>query len=295
MLKFRNFVFSLLLFAVAFYGCKTQKLATNGNAKTNSLLYKITGNDIEPSFLFGTIHVLPKANFELKGKVVNAFNNAEQIVLELDMDNPNMMAEMMQLSMLPDSLSIDKILNEADYNTINTELQKIGMSLQLLNKVKPLIIQQMIMMQFLGDEPASFENTFVAMAKANEQEVLGLETLAYQMGIFETVSYEDQLADIIEMINEGEKSGDMFTNMLDVYLSEDIEALYQMFGGLYEMEDELIDVMLHNRNKEWISKITELAKQKETFFGVGAGHLGGKQGVVNLLKEAGYTVTPVVD
>lgn len=295
-MKLKSLLTTLFLCIFFFYSCKTQKSATKVADNAKSLLYKIEGKGIQPSYLYGTIHVLPQKDFNLKQKVANAIENTDLIVLELDMDDPSMMMDMMKYAMLPDSLSLDKIFSEEDLKKVDAELQQMGMNFQMLNKSKPLLIQQMLMMKMLGEQPASYEQTFIQMAAKSKKEILGLEDVAFQMSIFDKIPYADQAEDIMLMIDEPEKSMEMFEQMVEVYKTEDINALYELFADeTYAMSTEELDIMIHERNKDWIPKIGEFAKKEKVFIGVGAGHLGGSQGVVNLLRKAGYSVTPVLD
>ncbi|MEM9932872.1 MAG: TraB/GumN family protein, partial [Bacteroidota bacterium] len=78
----------------------------------------------------------------------------------------------------------------------------------------------------------------------------------------------------------------------DLYKNEDVEGLYAYTEAYMENPEE-IEAMITNRNESWISRIGEIASDKSTFFGVGAGHLGGEKGLISLLKEAGYEVEAV--
>lgn len=295
-MNFRYILLSVLLLIFTFSSCKTQKSAAKVIDDTQSLLYKIEKKGIKTSYLFGTIHVLPKKDFVLKSKVRKAFDESDLLVLELDMDNPSMMMEMMKYAMLPGDLTLDQIFSEEDYKRLDAELQATaGMSMKLFNKMKPMFVEQMLVSKYVGQEPASFEMSFVEMAAKSKKEIEGLEDVAFQMGMMDSVPYEEQAEQIMEMIDEEEKSIGMFDKLLETYKSENPDALYKMFSTLYEMEEDDLDLMLHNRNKDWIAKIGDFAKKQKVFFAVGAGHLGGKEGVLNLLREDGYIVSPIIE
>lgn len=261
--------------------------------KDNSLLWKIEGKGIKTSYLMGTFHMLPQADFELKEKVKKAFDNAEQIVLELDMDDPAMQSKMMQHIMLKDGKNLKDFMTDEESEFLDKELTKsFGQGLAAFGQMKPLAITSMITMSLMGKQPASFEMTFVKMAQEQQKEILGLETVAEQMKVFDDISYESQLDDIIEMLSDKEITNDFFAKMIDSYKKEDLKSL------MNQMEEQMDDpkdmaIMLDNRNKNWIPLIGEMATEKSTFFGVGAGHLPGKNGVINLLIKAGYEVTPI--
>lgn len=293
---FASLVFALLCSS----SCSTSKVGVQQGSSVaqnqledNSLLYKVEGQGIQPSYLFGTIHVLPQKDFVLKEKVKTAFNASELIVLELDMDDPGMQVEMMQNALMSNGQTLDKLFDAEHYKKLDDALKEtLGMGVAPFNSMKPFVVSSMLLMRYLGEQPASFEGSFIQMAQAGNKEILGLETVADQMQVFDDIPYEEQVDDIEEMLDNPTDASEGFALMVDTYKKEDIGALYEMMAD--QMESELqMELLLHKRNRDWIPKITEFAKTQSTFFGVGAGHLGGEQGVVTLLRKAGYQVTPI--
>lgn len=287
--------YTVIIFAfIALLACKSEPSTTDTPFDGNTLLYKIEGNNIQPSYLFGTIHLLPQEDFELETKVEDAFEQADKLVLEIDMDDPKLQQEMMKYSMMPGDLSIEQFLSEEDYARLDAELKaSSGMGLEAVKKMKPFMLYSMLMTKYMGEQVASFELEFVQMAIKMQKEVLGLEEIKEQFAVFDSIPYEQQVEDIVEMMNEEDKTKDIFRNMIELYKAEDVEGLYNTFGEYYKENPREIELLLHQRNRNWIARIGELAKDKKVFFGVGAGHLGGEQGVLNLLRQAGYTVQPI--
>ena len=258
-----------------------------------SLLWKIEGNDIQPSYLFGTFHLLPQEDFLLKDRVKSAFSESAQIVLELDMDDPGMQMEMMQHAAMKDGTTLDQLFTPADYKKLDEMLKSsMGFGLQMFNSFKPFMISSMLIQNYIEGTPASFEVTFVQMAKEAEKEILGLESVADQLNVFDEIPYAEQVQDIVDMLNDEGSIREMYAQMIELYQGEDLEGIYKFTSDYFDNEQEE-ELLLNARNRDWIPKIGELAKEKSTFFGVGAAHLGGPEGVVNLLKRAGYTVTAV--
>ena len=258
-----------------------------------SLLWKIEGNGIQPSYLFGTFHILPQKDFVLKDRVKSAFTASDQIVLELDMDDPSMQIEMMQNAAMKDGTTLDQLFTPEDYKKLDELLQaNLGFGLQMFNSFKPFMISSMLIQNYIEGAPASFEGTFVQMAKEAKKEILGLESVTDQLSIFDEIPYEEQVEDIVDMLNDEDSIRDMYAKMIELYKAEDLEGIYQ-FTAEYFDDPQEEELLLNTRNKNWIPKIGELAREKSTFFGVGAAHLGGPNGVVELLKKANYTITAV--
>lgn len=269
---------------------------TTAIAQDNSLLYKIEGNGIKTSHIFGTFHVLPKQDFILKDKVKNAFNSSELVVMELDMSDPNLQMEIMQVSMIPGDDVLQNHMTDEEYKILDEYFtSKMGMGMAQLNKMKPMVITSMVLMAHLGQDMASYEGTLVTMANEKSKEIKGLETVEFQMGMFDSLSYKEQIESIMTMLNAEGGIGAYFDKMLAVYKKENITALYNTMDELMGYDKEMQEKLLDERNQNWIPKIKEFSKDQEVFYAVGAGHLGGEQGVVNLLRKAGYTVTPVLD
>ena len=261
--------------------------------ESKSLLWKVEGHNIQTSYLFGTIHLLPQDDFAIKEKVSNAFNDAEQIVLELDMDDPTLQMKMMQHAPMKEGITLDQVFSEEEYTAVSNALkEQTGMGLENMNTMKPIVISSMLIGKLIEGTPASYEMTFVQMARERELEILGLETVADQMAVFDRIPYQEQAKDVMEMINHEEEMRKEFSEMIIAYNNEDIDQLYDIIDEYTDTETEMEELVV-KRNKSWIPLIGELAQEKTTFFGVGAAHLGGDQGVINLLKEAGYTVTPI--
>lgn len=269
-------------------------LHLNAQENNNSLLWKIEGDDIKTSYVFGTFHVLPKKDFEFKDKVKQAFSKTEAVVLELDMDDPNMQGEFMKHSMLTDGQELKSFMDDDEYVYLDTFFKdKMGFGMAQLNTLKPFTLSSMAMISKFGKDAASYEATILTMAAEAKKEVKGLETVEFQMSLFDKQSYEEQIDDIIKLLKDEEKEGLTFDDMVALYKTEDIDALYNFMNTYFEQDDEIIKLLLSDRNENWIDKMEAYAKAQSTFFAVGAGHLPGKKGVINLLKEAGFTVTPI--
>jgi len=258
----------------------------------NSLLWEVEGKGIKKSYVYGTFHMLPQEDFELKEKVTKAFDASEQVVLELDMDNPNMQAEMMQNIAMKEGKTLDQFLSEEDLEILNEQLQAAaGLTAAQVNTFKPFMVETFILPTFIEGTPASYEMTFVQRSMNQEKEILGLETVPEQVAFFDEIPYADQAEDLVDILKNRDNMESLFDFMIKTYKEEDISELYDASVDYFsELE---LNLLLHKRNQNWIPKIGEMAQEKSTFFAVGAGHLGGDQGVINLLKKAGYSVKPV--
>lgn len=261
----------------------------------NSLLWKVEGNGIKTSYVFGTFHMLPKEDFNLKQHVIDAINKTELTVLELDMDDPGMQAEMMKHAAMPEGKTLLEYMDQEEVSIVDAYLkEKLGVGLENFKSFKPLMVSSMVMVGYLGKDYASYEAELIKLTTAGEKEVKGLETIAFQMSAFDKQPYDEQLDDIVKLLQEKESMSTMFNEMISIYKKEDINALYDFMDEYFDNDLQKMDALLHARNTNWIPQIAAFSKDAAVFYGVGAGHLGGDQGVISLLKKAGYKVTPIL-
>lgn len=260
-----------------------------------SLLWKISGNGLEKSsFLFGTIHMTCDAS--LDQDVLKALDDTTLLVLELDMDDPNLQMDMMKGIYMKDNKTIKDLVNEDDYLILSTFIQEqLGIPLEALGNMKPFFLTAMFYPKLLGCPIQSYEMALMTVAHDQEEDVLGLETVAEQMQVFDKISYKDQAADLLRSAKDNlTYDKEMFQKLLEVYNNEDIQAMDEMIKTDKNLTtSKHRDKMLDGRNKNWISKIEEFSKKQPTFFGVGAAHLAGENGVIQLLRDAGFTVKAI--
>ncbi|MEM9050705.1 MAG: TraB/GumN family protein [Bacteroidota bacterium] len=262
----------------------------------NSLLWKIEKNGEKPSYLFGTIHVLPQADFELDEKVKKAFSESEELIMEMDLTDPTLQAKMFQGMNMADGMTLDKLLSKEDYDALGKKVSSIEGTppFAMMNAFKPFMVATMMMGEYVGSQPASFEMTLMSMASENQMSVSGLESIEYQMAVFDSIPYESQAEDLMEMVYEEEKMKTLFSRMVQEYKDEEVNALFTSISEYSDSEDEM-EFLLYRRNASWAEKLDGMIGEKTYFIGVGAGHLGGEKGVIKLMRNKGYTVSSVMD
>ena len=130
-------------------------------------------------------------------------------------------------------------------------------------------------------------------ARQYDKEVNGLETLEFQASIFDSIPYEKQAQDLVMYVDSIDKFRAITMEMVDMYRKQDINNM----DSLMEKSDpgmmQYMDLLLYDRNKRWAEQIPEQMFNMPTLFAVGAGHLGGEKGVINLLIKQGFTVKPL--
>jgi uncharacterized protein len=261
----------------------------------NALLWQVSGKGLSsPSYVYGTIHIICKEDFQFSGTLKEKFREAKNIYLELDMDDPNMMMKMASLSMMKGQ-SLKDLMSPADYTYLSAYVKdSLGMPMMLFNKMKPITLMSLLYTKALPCSASeSYEQTMVAMAKQQKKDIKGLEKIEDQMAVFDKIPDSVEAKMILDMIRQMPEQKKQFAQMVDAYKKEDLKSLSNAMSESPEWKG-FEDIMLSNRNKNWIPVMEMAMKENTTLFAVGAGHLSGKDGVINLLRAAGYTVTPVV-
>lgn len=264
------------------------------HGQDSSLLWKISGNGLEKeSYLFGTIHIICKSDFVMDERITSAFESTDELVLELDMSDPELQLKMQQVSMNPGMKNIRAEMQEPMASALDDFLLKnYGAGLAQLGILKPFVLSSMVMLKALPcPEVESYEAFYTSRASDSGIPISGLETIEFQVGIFDNIPQDLQLKELGKMLAE-DYSQSEFQSMISAYLAEDLDALDEVMTSSGMMADYR-SILLDERNKTWVPKIEEAMKTKSVFVAVGAGHLGGEFGVISLLKEAGYSVEPI--
>ena len=270
-------------------------LFSNAQELEKSLLWKISGNGLnKPSYLFGTIHLT--CDTSLDANTLNALETTEQLYLELDMDDKSIQMKLMKLMMMKDGAKLSTLLSPEDFKILDEFMKKnLNMSAKLFDSFKPFMISSMLFPKMLDCKSKSVESELMKITKEQNEEIFGLEKAEDQMKVFDEISYQDQADELLKTVKDNlEKDKKEFQEMITIYQNKDIEGMLKMMDDSdNKITSENQDVLLNNRNKNWIPIMIKIMKDKPTFFGVGAGHLAGEEGVIKLLRKKGYKVEAV--
>ena len=263
--------------------------------KEKALLWQISGNGVsKPSYLYGTIHLMCPEQIKIDSVLKQSFSSCKQLYLEINTSDPEMMTKAMKGMMMDSGQSLENLVSKTDYDSMShIFMDKASVPMVLMAKAKPMLLMSAVFPSLLGCAPEGWETRFEEMAKNNKIPIKGVETIEYQLSVFDTIPYNMQAGMLKDFLYNLDSTKKSFDEMLDIYLKKDINALYEVtvkdpdFGNYEAM-------MLNNRNNNWIHVIAAATKEMPTFFAVGAAHLGGEKGVISLLRKNGFKVMPVV-
>lgn len=269
-----------------------------GNKLENTLLWEISGNGLtKPSWFLGTMHVLCPEDAFLSPSVQRILEDVNAVYLEIDMDNmAQMMSALKAMNMLNDT-TLQDLLTTEEIDKLKKFFEgKMPLPFTMLQRMKPLFLSGLMAEQMLPCKSGSGTETLL-MKEAEERNlpIEGLETVLYQAGLFDSIPYKQQAESLMKAIDGAGKDDETIGKMLEAFRAQDLEKLEQLTiseeGGM----EGYLDLLLYNRNRNWAEKFGSVASQGSYLFAVGAGHLPGDQGVLNLLRKKGYTVKPVVN
>ena len=268
---------------------------TPPDSTENALLWKISGHGLTaPSYLYGTIHATCARDLHVTDAMQGALAQSEQLALELDMDDPGMVLTMQQHLLMPDGLTLKELLNAEEYDVVDRFFtDSLGTALNKVQRMKPFMLYSLMFGKMLGCPPESYDVELMTRALAAKKEVIGLETAEYQLSLFDKVPYGKQAAQLVEDIRDIAQTRQKFAAMQRYYQEENLQPVYQMMRETSPGYAEFEEIFLVERNRNWIVTMADMMQEKPTFFAVGALHLVGANGVIHLLREEGYSVTPV--
>lgn len=306
--KYTGFVGVFLMALWWLGGCSTsrQSAVVYEENLPNTVLWQIDSDELDaPSYLLGTIHLIPADMFFWPEEFQKAFEASTQVVLEtneLSMD-PSAMMSIMPKIMLPDGQTLEDLVTDAEYARIDQFFSDMGLPVVLFKNMKPFFLYMLVdidMGSLFRDDIKSYEMEITEIANQDEKPILGLETLDFQVSIFDSIPFEDQANLLVQSIDDKmaaaetgavSSSDELFQTYVDQDLNAILREIMQTDVGLANFSR----LLLEDRNRDWIPKIEEIVRQTPSLIAVGAAHLPGETGVIHLLKQAGYTLTPILN
>ena len=288
-------VFSVLILLAN--SCIAQRAVPESGQITNTLLWKISGNGLSrPSYLFGTMHILCSDDAKLSNELKDIIKNSNVVYLELDMDNKQELLGAVDYLRMNDGVKISDLVSKEDYAKIENYFKsnKYPLPIFMLNRFKPYLVSALIGEQMMDcEKKKGMEEKIMDECRLNSKEIKGLETMKFQAGLFDSIPYEQQARELVKYIDSLDNYRKVNKQMADAYKRQDLtymdKLIHQSDPGL----EDYLDLLVYSRNRNWVAQIPGITKDKSVLFAVGAGHLPGENGIIRLLQQQGYTVTPL--
>jgi uncharacterized protein len=289
----KKLLFSLLL---GLSVLATFAQSTNAN---NTLLWKISGKNLsKPSYLFGTIHMLCADDVQLSDNLRKAINTSDRVYLELDMDNMFEMLGVIGKMKMRNDTTLADLLEPAEYEKVKGFFKNQNglLPFSVLETYKPMLAASTLMQSSLNcAKQVAMEQLVMKEAKSKGKSIKGLETMAFQISIFDSIPYKVQAKQLYNYIENYDKVNDNkeFEELTKAYLNQQLDKLEEITKKEDMGISNFTDLLLYKRNENWTKKMDELMATNSLVVAVGAGHLPGDRGVINLLRKAGYKVEPI--
>ncbi len=249
-------------------------------------------------YLLGSIHILKKDSYPLQKEIENIYSCCRKVVFETDLDGMNdadSQAKMMKLGIYPAGQTLSQEISQQTYRLLERKLDKAGLPIAQFEQFKPWFIALTITVmeiQRLGFDPNfGVDRYFFNKAKKDKKEMIFLETNEFQLNLMAHLSRRQQELFLRETLKELEVIESMASDMMKAWKTGDIDKLYSIINISFDEYHDIYKRFFIQRNKRWIPKIKQLMKQHDdVLIIVGAGHLVGKDSVIELLKKKGYKV-----
>lgn len=286
-------IFSALTrIATAFLFCFPSPAHTQDSS---SLLWEISGGGLEKkSYLFGTIHLFCPGDFVVGDSLKSRLLASENLVLEIDMTDPELMPALMQGMMMKDGSTLRGLLSGPEYEKIDLFFSdSIGFNITPFAGSKPYLLTSLLYNYALQCHQQSVEEQLTILAGEKGIRIAGLETPQEQTALFDLIPYRTQAEMVLRMIDSIHIAQREFRELMHLYQSQDIQKLYEYVRNSKSDFNGFENILLADRNRKWISRIEKFITGTSSLIAVGAAHLGGDDGLVQLLRAKGYRVLPV--
>ncbi len=266
-------------------------------APARNFLWKATSKSGGTLYLVGSVHLLSQDSYPLSPALENAFKESDLLVEEADLGEMGANAQLMFLSrgMLPSTTPLEKVLSPATYALLTRHVESLGIPIEPLKLLKPWLLAQMLeVMQWQKagfDSELGLDKHFYDQAQSAGKKVQGLETLEFQVSLFDSMTMPEQDHLLAQTLKEIDTEQANMSKLMDAWKAGDAPTVERIVLAALKQEPQLYQRLLVDRNRAWIPKLEALfARKGHAFVVVGAAHLVGPDGLVAMLKTKGYTV-----
>lgn len=250
-------------------------------------------------YLGGTIHLLRKEDHPLPEVFERAYADCGRVVFELPPEgdgDETAVRRMRELGMYLTEEGVDKHVSSATMRELNEWLKRRGFGFESFRMMRPWLIALTIASteyQLIGAQPNfGVDKYFEERARKDSKPTAGLESVEFQLSIFAELSAELQEKLLLQTLAEVEAIGEDFAEMLSAWRKGDADTLQQFLFRDADKYPDLMEAFLTKRNRNWVKPVLGyLEGERTTFVLVGAGHIGGEDGLIDLLKKEGCVVT----
>lgn len=264
-----------------------------GFSQSKSLLYEVKKDGFQTTYLYGTIHLIPDSLFLFTKKLKKIISQSDEMIFEItDFSDNETLTKMLKSG----SNSFDIFTKVQQDSVLNWGAQLIDSDTASFRRIfeylKPINLLQLPTMKALQEHAVSVDLALMKFADEKGIVKSELETVAFQLEFLNDLPDSVMAEMILSAMRQSKDTDQLQAKLLHLYQIQDIEGLANLLNESDETS-AFLDDLIGKRNNKWLPKIIEKSKNKSCFVAVGAGHLGGKDGLISLFQQAGFIVSPI--
>ncbi len=264
----------------------------------SSLLWEISGNGLKsPSYLYGTVHSSDSRAFHFAKLAESYIAKCDAFGMEINintMGDVNIFS-MMKYLIMPGDTTLQMLMTASQYEKLDKFVtDSMHFSLAMFNTIKPMFLLGMQESMSMSEDSNDFLDQYL-MNKAldRKKEIIGIETIEEQIKALDLIPLKEQAKMILEIIEpDTTKKEDSSEDLVDIYARGDLDAIYSFYKK-EDLSNIFNAALITDRNHRMADRLDSIMKKKRLFTAVGALHLPGEEGVINLLRKKGYILTPI--
>ena len=266
--------------------------------RPRNFLWKVSGKT-GVVYMVGSVHLLTQDYYPLSPALDTAFKDSDLLVEEADLgelETPASQMKMLTRGMLPANQSIDTVVSPATYALVTKRVTGLGMPIDPLKRFKPWMLALTLVefeWQKAGfDASLGLDRHFHDRAKVDGKTIRGLETVDFQLSLFDDMSPAQQDRMLAESLKEIDNEQANVRALTDAWRAGDVATVERLVLRDVKSDPEMYQRLLVSRNRTWLPTIESFfTRSGHTFVVVGAAHLVGPDGLITLLRARGYSVT----
>jgi uncharacterized protein YbaP (TraB family) len=260
-----------------------------------NVFFKVEHQTQPTAYLFGTMHMICNADVRVPNSVIDAFADSEQLVVEIDLTDHEQQRFLQQNVAQHPANYLEKHLSNEQQQRLKTIIEdQLGYRYQQIKSLRPIFINALFLQHFLNcqQDPLLLDELLIQQAQVTKKTIVGLETVPMQLELFDRIPLQEQVQALYDMAVEPSQSREDLQQLQAIYLEDNSEKLFQVMRSQDDF-DTFEQPFLSQRNKKWMMDLPKLIAAKSTFIAIGAGHLSGTDGLLSLLRQQGYDITPI--
>lgn len=262
-----------------------------------ALLWRISGNGLErPGYIYGTVHSKDDRAYTYVTAVKDAMQQVNTVAGELDLDASRKgAASLMSRMLMPDDQRLEDLYKKKDWAKVDAFLKtELGFMAVMVQRMKPFFVMATLTEKAMGGKREMvLDEYLMSHAKASAHRTIGLETLDEQLRAMDVLPLKEQAAMLLDHVT-GNTAHELLDSMLDAYAEQDIDALMHISQKSGSMPEKMERALLTDRNVVLTHRLDSVLRSDgSTMLLVGAAHLPGDAGILQLLRAKGYSMEAV--